>query len=130
MAKQFRIEGSRVHDIPTLYAEIGRVLMPDEDWTLGESLDALDDLLYGGFGVLDGDAPVTVVWADHERSRAALGMETTRRYYEGKLARPDVYNETTARSALSALDAGTGPLYVELVLQVFASHPNIELILD
>lgn len=130
MAKRFRIEGSRVHDIPSLYAELGRVLMPDEDWSLGESLDALDDLLYGGFGVLDGDAPATVIWADHERSRAALGMETTRRYYEDKLARPDVYNERTARSALAALDAGTGPLYVELVLQVFASHPNIELILD
>jgi len=130
MTRTFRIEGSRVHDIPSLYAELGRVLMPDEDWTLGESLDALDDLLYGGFGALQGSAPSRVVWTDHEHARNALGPTATRAYYEAKLARPEVYSASTAQRALDALRAGTGPLYFDLVLQVFADHPDIELILD
>lgn len=124
-----RIEGARVDGIPSLYRELNRVFMPDEDWMLGESLDALDDLLYGGFGVLDGTAPVRVLWADHAVSRAALGVETTREYYRAKLARPDVYAAGPARRALDALDGGGGETYFELVRRVFADHANIELVL-
>lgn len=127
MTTPLTIDGSAIHDISSLYAELNRVLMPDEDWTLGESLDALDDLLYGGFGLLDGSAPVHVVWRDHATAHAALGVETTRAWYERKLARPEVYSASAASAAIAALDAGTGPTYVELVLQVFASHPNISL---
>lgn len=103
--------------------------MPDEEWTLGESLDALDDLLYGGFGVLDGTAPVRVLWADHAVSRAALGVETTREYYRAKLARPDVYAAAPAQKALDALDSGGGETYFDLVRRVFADHANLDLVL-
>lgn len=124
-----RLEGSRVDGIASLYRELGRVLMPDEPWTLGESLDALDDLLYGGFGVLDGAAPARVTWVDHAASRAALGVEATRAYYRGKLERPEVYAAGPAQRALDALDAGAGETYFDLVLRVFAEHENIELML-
>ena len=127
MTTPLTIDGSAVHDIPSLYAELNRVLMPDEDWALGESLDALDDLLYGGFGVLDGSAPVRVVWRDHARAGVALGVAATRAWYERRLAHPEVYSVSVASTALAALDAGTGPTYFELVLQVFASHPNVSL---
>lgn len=129
MTTTLTIDGSAIHDIPSLYAELNRVLMPDEDWTLGESLDALDDLLYGGFGVLDGSAPVSVSWQHHDQARTALGLETTLAYYEAKLARPEVYSVSVADAAITALRAGTGPTYFELVLQVFENHPNIDLTL-
>lgn len=124
------IEGARVTGIPLLYVELNRVFMPDEDWTLGESLDALDDLLYGGFGVLHGVDAARVVWRDAAVSREALGLETTRAYYLAKIARPDVYAVGAARRALEALDAGAGETYFDLVLQVFRGHPTIELVLD
>lgn len=130
MTPTLTIDGSAIHDIPSLYAELNRVLMPDEDWTLGESLDALDDLLYGGFGVLDGSSPAIIVWSDHDQARTALGAEATLAYYEAKLARPEVYSASVARAAIEALHAGTGPTYFELVLQVFADHPTIAVTLD
>ena len=129
MTAPLTIDGSSIHDIPSLYAELDRVLMPDEDWTLGESLDALDDLLHGGFGVLDGAAPVGICWRDHDQARTGLGLEATLAYYEAKLARPEVYSVSVAEAAITALRAGTGPTYFELVLQVFESHPNIDLTL-
>lgn len=129
MSPALRIEGARIRDIPSLYAELNRVFMRGEDWTLGESLDALDDLLYGGFGVLDGDAPIDVVWADSRIASEALGKETTRAFYQAKLARPDVYSADSARAALEALDAGTGPTYFDVVMEIFASHKNIRLTL-
>ena len=129
MSLTLTIDGSGIHDITSLYVELDRVFMPGEDWRLGESLDALDDLLYGGFGVLEGAAPVEVVWRDHAVARDALGVGTTRAWHEAKLARPEVYSQTTARAALGALDAGTGPTYWDLVLRVFADHENITLTL-
>lgn len=48
MTRILHIEGASINDIASLYVEINRVFMADEDWQLGASLDALDDLLHGG----------------------------------------------------------------------------------
>lgn len=127
--RTLEIDGSRVDGIPSFYRELNRVFMPEEAWTLGESLDALDDLLYGGFGVLEGAGPVRVVWNGHARARTTLGPDTTRAYYRDKLARPDVFAAAPAQRALDALEAGRGETYFDLVLRVFAGHANIELVL-
>lgn len=121
----FVLEGSRIHDIPSFYDEVNRVLMAGEDWTLGASLDALDDLLYGGYGALFEVSHPHIPWRDHALASAALGRVATRAHYEAKLARPEIYNVETARRALDALDAGTGPTYFELVCEIFADHPDI-----
>lgn len=78
MTRILHIEGASINDIASLYVEINRVFMADEDWQLGASLDALDDLLHGGYGALAGHAIATVVWRDIAHSRDALGRETTR----------------------------------------------------
>jgi len=44
VTKTLTIIGCGIHDIPAFYAEINRVFMAGEDWTLGESLDGLDDM--------------------------------------------------------------------------------------
>ncbi|MGZ0067614.1 ribonuclease inhibitor [Microbacterium sp. Yaish 1] len=124
-----RIEGARVRDIPSLYAELNRVFMPDEEWILGESLDALDDLLYGGFGVLAHASSARVEWADSAVSRRALGIPLTRAYLAAKIERPDIYAAAPARAALDELDRGAGKTYFDLVLDVFAGHPEIDLVL-
>lgn len=128
--RTLEIDGSVVRGIPSLYAELNRVFMPDEEWTLGESLDALDDLLYGGFGVLHGAEPVRVVWRHADVARRALGVAATKEYYRAKLGRPEVYSQDAARRALEALDVGEGETYFELVLRVFGEHRNIEVVLD
>ena len=121
----FVLEGSRIHDIHSFYDEVNRVLMVGADWTLGASLDALDDLLYGGYGALYEVTHPRIVWRDHTHSRAALGRIATREYYEAKIARPEIYNTELAQKSLAELDAGTGPTYFDLVCEVFADHPEI-----
>lgn len=124
------IDGARVVDIASFYDEINRVFMAGEDWQLGPSLDALDDLLYGGFGALAGTDMATVVWAGSETSRRALGREATRAHYLAKLAQPDIFNAAYFAQQLAELDRGEGPTYFEIVLEIFADHPNINLRLD
>lgn len=129
MSTELRIDGAAVRDIPSFYDEVNRVFMTGETWRLGESLDALDDLLYGGYGALAGRSEVCVVWTDHELSRRSLGRETTIAHHSAKLARPDVFDPERARSAIADLEAGAGSTYFDIVLGIFADHPDVELVL-
>lgn len=125
--KTLIIEGIAIRDIASFYDEINRVFMAREDWTLGPSLDALNDLLYGGFGAIDGAEPVTLVWNDIAQSRTALGLDATRAHYRAKLDRPDIYDRARIEQDIAALEAGTGSTYFEIIREIIADHPNIAL---
>ncbi|MBA0446278.1 barstar family protein [Stenotrophomonas maltophilia] len=122
------IEGASINDIASLYAEINRVLMASEDWQLGPSLDALDDLLRGGYGALAGHPTATVVWRDIAHSRAALGHEATRSWLESKLDQAGRFNVAAIRDQLTALERGHGQTYFEIVMEIFGAHPRITLV--
>lgn len=128
MTTTLTLAGGDIHDIPSFYAEINRVFMAEEDWKLGESLDALDDMLRGGYGAIQGRAPVRLVWQDIARARAGLGFETTRAYLEAKLERPELYDVERIGRQLAALESGAGQTYFEIILEVIAGHPTIELV--
>ena len=119
------LQGSAVSDIPSFYAEINRVFMAGEDWQLGHSLDALDDMLYGGYGVLAGHEDATLIWRDIEHSRNALGEETTRAWLQAKLDAEASFNVRAITAQLEALDAGEGKTYFQIVMEIFAAHPRI-----
>jgi hypothetical protein len=126
-----RVDGSRVRDIASFYDALNRAFMAGESWQLGPSLDALDDLLYGGFGALHGAPGRTrVVLRDHERIRRALGRDATLAWRRDKLARPGTFDAEAAAREVAELEAGRGQTYFDIVLDVFAGHPEIELVLD
>ncbi|WP_459047439.1 barstar family protein [Stenotrophomonas sp. PSU_St99] len=128
MTLVLQIEGCAIHDIPSLYAEINRVFMADEGWQLGPSLDALDDLLHGGYGALAGHDRATVIWSDIEHSRAALGQIATCQWLQSKLEAPGTFNTRAIVLQLDALQQGQGQTYFEIVMEIFASHRRITLI--
>ncbi len=128
MTKTLVIVGRNVRDIATFYDEINRVFMAAEDWKLGPSLDALDDMLRGAYGAIVGRESVRLVWESMEASRLRLGPDATRTHLLEKLARPDVYNTTRINRQLEELEAGSAPTYFEIVLEIIAGHPNIELV--
>ena len=122
------IIGRNIRDIPTFYAEINRVFMAEEDWRLADSLDALNDLLYGGYGAIEGREPVRIVWHDIAASRSALGVEATRAFLAEKLQRPDLFNVHVFGRQLEALDRGTGQTYFEIVREIIGDPHNIALV--
>ena len=126
--KTLTIMGQHIADIPSFYAEINRVFMADMDWKLGHSLDGFNDMLYGGYGAIVGRVPIRIVWQDIETSKTALGLETTREYLQNKLLHPELFNLTLIQSQLSELDRGVGKTYFEIILEIIAEHPNIELL--
>lgn len=128
MTLVLQIEGTAISDIPGLYAEINRVFMANEDWQLGPSLDALDDLLHGGYGVLAGHGHATVIWRDIAHSEAALGVDATRAWLQAKLDAPGRFNAGLIAEQLAALQRGEGQTYFGIVMEIFRAHGNIELV--
>jgi RNAse (barnase) inhibitor barstar len=125
--KQIRLNGDYIVDIPSFYQEVNQVFMLEEDWKIGNSLDAFSDLLYGGVGVIKGNEPVNLIWNNIDRSREALGYETTRRYYQEKLKPGSPFNQEYFGEQLSALENGTGKTYFDIILEIIGEHKNITL---
>jgi len=126
--QQIVIEGKNIHDINSFYKEINRVFMQDEDWKLGESLDAFNDLLFGGFGVLKATPIIQLVWNNIAASSNALGYDITRQYYLKKLAPGSPFNVDYHQQKLAALESGNGQTYFQIILDIISDHPNIRLI--
>ncbi|HUD30197.1 MAG TPA: barstar family protein [Novosphingobium sp.] len=121
----FVIEGRAVTGISAFYDEINRVLMAGEDWRLGESLDALNDLLHGGYGALAGGGPVTLVWRDMDASRAALGRAATLAHLRGRMPDRTMFNGAPIAGQVEELEAGRGTTYFDIVMDILADHPRI-----
>lgn len=129
MTKTILIDGNNIHDIPTFYEEINRVFMANTDWKLGQSLDALNDMFYGGYGEINGNENVRLFWKNMDKSREDLGLEVTKNYYEEKLKSPTVFNSDFVAEKLAELENGVGKTYFEIVMEIISEHPNVELIM-
>ena len=128
MKKEFVIDGNRIKDKSSLYEEINRQFMHEESWQLAESLDAFDDLLYGGFGAIKEKEEIKIVWLNFERNKEAFGLDFTRNFYKEKLEQPENFDSKLVRRQLDDLERGEGQTYFEIIEEIISSHPNIELI--
>lgn len=66
----FIIDGARISTLDAFYREIERSLIPRAAW--GRNLDALHDILRGGFGTPEGG--FVLCWTHSDRSRVRLGQ--------------------------------------------------------
>ncbi|MCE7065035.1 ribonuclease inhibitor [Dyadobacter sp. CY326] len=128
MSKQFIINGNSIQDIASFYEEINRLFMADEDWKIGNSLDAFNDLLYGGFGALRNVDSAEIVWLSIDKSSEALGIATTRNYYMDKLKPDSPFNKKHFEEELVRLENGTGETYFDTIIEIIREHPNLTLV--
>jgi len=126
---KLEIDGNNFHDIDSFYDEINRLTMSNEDWKLGNSLDAFNDLLYGGFGILKDFDQLEIIWKNSEKSRSDLGFETTKNFYQNKFRHPEVFNSQYIQQKLNELESGQGQTYFEILLEIISEHKNINLTL-
>ena len=68
----YRLDGSSFSDAAGFYAEISG-LMTDGSTETGDNLDALNDILRGGFGKHGYGEPIELIWENFADSREALG---------------------------------------------------------
>ena len=104
--------------------------MRNEDWKIAQSLDALNDMLYGSFGEIKGKEKIQLIWKDIEKNQKSLRFQTTLDFYQTKLKSPEIFNRKFVLSKIDELQNGVGLTFFEIVLEIIADHDNIMLIND
>lgn len=128
--KTIQINPDNFSDLPSFYEEMNKLFMKNVNWKMGHSLDALNDILYGGFGVYDPGEQVLVVWQNAAKSKNDLGIEETRKNYQMKIDVGYPYNVKLFQEKLVEIENGTGSTLFDIITEIFKDHNNIKLILQ
>jgi RNAse (barnase) inhibitor barstar len=75
--KEIVIDGSNFNTLAEFYDEIENKLTKGLEWRIGRNLDALNDVLTGGFGIHDYEERIILVWTNSEKSKNNLGQPET-----------------------------------------------------
>ena len=71
--KTFVLDGNKFDTLEGFYVEVERVLTKDLDWKIGRNLNALNDVLWGGFGAFEYEEPIHIIWEHSGKSKSDLG---------------------------------------------------------
>lgn len=123
------IHGGHFSSLGGFYEEASNVLMKDTDWKVG-TLDGFDDILYGGFGVIEGKEKIEIIWKEAEKSKENLGFKATREFYENKIRQGKSFNTELIQQKLNELTEGKGQTLFEILVEIIESHTNITLTLE
>lgn len=70
--KEFILNSSKFDTIEGFYIEIEHIFTKNLDFKISYNLDALNDVLYGGFGAHEYDEPIQVIWQNSGKSKIDL----------------------------------------------------------
>ena len=126
--RTFIIDGSTFSNLEEFYIEVQKVLT-DNFSGFGRNLDALNDVLRGGFGKFEYEEPIELIWESSDKSREDLGYSETVRYLKEKLKRCHPSNFANVQKELEAAEKQKGPTIYEIILEIIRDNKNINLIL-
>jgi RNAse (barnase) inhibitor barstar len=118
MSSIYELDGNRISTMEDFFAEVDRVLMPNVDW--GRNLDALNDILRGGFGTPK--LGFTILWKEHALSRARLGYPETVRQLERRLGECHPSNRLAIAKQLEQARLGVGPTVFDWLVEIVRDH--------
>jgi len=114
----YEIDGSRFSTLEGFYDEIARVLELSSH--CGDSLDAFDDVLQGGFGTPE--EGFTIRWKNHLLSKQQLGYAETARQLEIRLRHCHPLNRALVSRELENAKAHLGPTAFDWLVGVIRDH--------
>jgi RNAse (barnase) inhibitor barstar len=127
MTQEYVLDGSRIASLESFYDEISRVLVPGDDW--GRNLDALDEILNGGFGAPA--EPFTLKWSNSAVSKAKLGYPETVRQLEFRLELCHPSNREDILRKLAQARSACGPTVFDWLVEIIGDHGgSVHLVLD
>lgn len=67
-----KINGNKFSNLSGFYNEVERKMTRGLSWKIGRNLDAFEEVLSGGFGVIESDEVYTLVWLKSQKSKTEL----------------------------------------------------------
>lgn len=128
--KRIEINGQRFSNLMEFYDEIENHFTQNLDWKIGRNLNALNDVLYGGFGVHDYDEPIEIIWKNSDKSKIDLGFTETVKYIENKLTTCHPSNRDDVREDLELAKQNKGKTLFEIITEIIQDHEHIKLKFD
>ena len=128
------IEGINVRSLEDFWEDLSRVLIPGVTW--GRNLDALNDILRGGFGTPD--EGFILIWKNSKNSKEHLGYSETIRQLSLRLKTCHTSQYQNVTELLEATKNQRGPTVFDWLTCVISDHgptgsqseDNVELRLD
>ena len=116
--KTYRIDGERFSTLGEFYEEINRVLIPNVRW--GHNLDALNDILRGGFGTPD--EGFILIWENSEESKRRLSYPEAARVLEQRLETCHSTNRRSVKRKLRDAQNNTGATVFDWLVEIIRIH--------
>jgi len=126
MVRKIIIDADKFSDMEGFYTYIYSLMTLYPDWYPGHNLDALNDMLYSGFG----KGKVKLIWKNAQKSSDELGINATREFYQKKIDHGSPYNVEWAREKIAELERGEGETLFDIIISIFGDHNNITVILE
>ena len=119
--KNYVIDGTAFRTLEEFAAHFSTKVLNGYEWR--GNLDALNDILRGGFGTPDNG--FALIWHDSDVSRENLGYRETIRQLEMRLARCHPSNRIKVESELAAARRRQGPTVFDWLVEIIENHgPN------
>lgn len=118
MKKIYTIDGDKFDNFEEFCDHLSWTLLSDCNW--GGNLDALNDILRGGFGTPE--EGFIIKWKNSSRSRDKLGYEETARRFENILEKCHPSNIERLTMALHLARKKQGQTLFELLVEIFLDH--------
>ncbi|GAA6136944.1 hypothetical protein NBRC116583_06910 [Arenicella sp. 4NH20-0111] len=119
MTNTYVLNANDFSNLIEFYDLIGELLLPDEFW--GKNLDALNDILSGGFNIPD--SPFEIVWENIEKSKNDLGARETIIWYEAKLFTQED-NRQYIRNQIAELRSHKGDTLFDFIYDVLSENSS------
>ena len=130
MKKEIVIDGNNFSSLDGFYEEVENKLTKDLGWDFGRNLDAFNDVLGGGFGVLEVDEAFELIWKNSSKSQTELGYPETIRYLENKLIRCHPTAIPFVKKDIEEAKKGEGNTLFQIIIEIIHRHSHIELQLE
>src|ERR1043166_6523625 len=115
---EYVFDGNDFTTLEEFYDVISRVLIPGANW--GRNLDALNDILSGGFGTPEGG--FILRWQNSQISRDRLGYPETVRYLKRRLFLNFRSNRRAIREELEQAKNHIGPTIFDWLVEIIRIH--------
>jgi RNAse (barnase) inhibitor barstar len=112
------LDGTRFSDLEGFYEEVSKSLIPGASW--GKNLDALNDILRGGFGTPDDGFRLR--WVNSALSNERLGWPETVLYLEQNLSRCHPQNVPLVQAKLDAARRHEGQTLFDMLVEIIRRH--------
>jgi RNAse (barnase) inhibitor barstar len=129
MEKIFIIDGKNFSNYKGLCKEFSNAVLSGK-YVWNGSLDAFNDILFGGFGDIGIAEDYTIIWRNSVKSKKDLGYEETIEKLNERLRNCHPSNREFVLNEIKEAKANVGPTIFDWVVEIIHDNENVTLILD